>query len=202
MKPDTEIYSACMEELLPRFQLVKSIFARKVTTSNHWFDAEIVFLQFRKMLEQIAFASLAANKVVYAAARAKFASEWRATQILKYIGEVNPEFYPQPLKIASVTQESDRKHFYLEPLEDGFLTKEEFVQLYDHCGDVLHARNPYSGAGPVVHVGRSAEKWHSRIENLVSLHRAQLVTGGCWLGAVPDKDGRVHTYTAELLEES
>ena len=197
MTSDTEIYCKCMEELLPRFRLSKSIFRREITTGNDWLDAEIVFLQLRKMLELIAFGSLAANKTIYATARAKFASDWRAKKILEYVEDINPNFYPQPLRIESITQESKRKHFHLQPLQEGFLTKEEFAQLYDYCGDVLHARNPFGNAGPVVHVGRSAQEWLSRIENLVSLHRAQLITGGCWLGAVPDKDGKVHTYTAE-----
>ena len=177
--------------------MAESVFARSVTTGNDGLDAEIVFLQFRKMLEQIAFASLVANEAVYSAARAKFATEWRATQVLKYLGEVNPHFYPEPLRIASVSQQVGRKFFKMEPLADGFLTKDNFVELYDYCSDVLHARNPYSTARSVIHVGRPAQEWLSLIEKLVALHRVQLVTGVMWIGAVPDKDGKVHTYTAE-----
>jgi hypothetical protein len=189
-----------MERLLPRIHLAQSVFARSVTTGNDGLDAEIVFLQFRKMLEQIAFSSLVANKAVYSAARAKFATDWRATKMLKYLEELNPQFYPEPLKIASVSHEAGRRFFKMEPLADGFLTKDNFVELYDYCSDVLHARNPYSTAGLVIHVGRPAQDWLSRIQKLVGLHRAQLVTGGMWIGAVPDKDGKVHTYTAEPAE--
>src|SRR5690349_18473218 len=104
MPADTEIYCACMEDLLPRIRLLQSFFARSITTGSDSLDAEIVFLQFRKILEQIAFASLAANKEAYSAARAKFANDWRAKKMLKYLEHVNPEFYPQPLRIASVEQ--------------------------------------------------------------------------------------------------
>jgi hypothetical protein len=62
---DAELYCSCMEQLLPRFELVKCIFAKQVTSGHDSLDAEIVFLQFRKMLEHIAFASLVANKDVY-----------------------------------------------------------------------------------------------------------------------------------------
>jgi len=200
MPTDAEIYCACMEDLLPRFKLVRSILARELTAGNDWLDTEIVFLQFRKMLELIAFASLAANKKVYAAARAQFAADWRAKKVLDYLEKANPGFYPQPMRVVSVTQQAGRKRHHLEPLQEGFLTREDFVKLYDYCGDVLHARNPYSKATPSVHVGRPAQDWLSRIEKLVVLHRVRLATGACWLGAVPDNDNRVHTYTAEPWE--
>jgi hypothetical protein len=187
-----------MEDLPPRIRLARSIFARTITTGTDFLDAEIVFLQFRKMLEQIAFASLAANRKAYSAARAKFATEWRAKTMLEYLEQVNAEFYPQPLRVAAVTPHPEAaRQFKLEPLMDGFLTKDDFVELYDYCGDILHARNPYGGGGRVINVRLPAQEWLSRIEKLVGLHQARLLTGGCWIGAVPDKDGRVHTYTAD-----
>ena len=196
---DAELYCSCMEQLLPRFELVRCVFEKQVTSGHDFLDAEIVFLQFRKMLEQIAFASLVANKDVYSKVRSSFATDWRATKMLGHLGEVNPEFYPQPLKEASRRVEGGKRHIHLEPLLDGFLTKDDFVRLYDHCSDLLHSQNPYKGACPTIHVGRSAKEWLSRIQHLVALHRAQLVTGGCWIGAVPDKDGKVHTYSAEPM---
>lgn len=200
-RSDTEIYCACMEDLLPRLRLITSICARTFTTGYELLDGELIFLQFRKILEQVAFASLAANKEVYAAARAKFAADWRAKKILEYLESVNPEFYPQPFTIASVAIESGRRRFHFEPLESGFLTKDEFAELYEYCADILHARNPYGAGSPIVNTRLSAPEWLSRIEKLITLHRVHLISGGCWLGAVPDKDGRVHTYTAEPLAQ-
>lgn len=170
---------------------------QKITTANESLDTEIVFLQFRKMLEQIAFASLAANKAAYAAARAKFATDWRANRLLEYLAQVNPDFYPQPLYVASVAPFRESRLIRFEPLVDGFLKKDEFVELYDYCGDVLHARNPYGNGGRVINVRLHVREWLSRIEKLVGLHHAKLLTGGLWVGAVPDADGKVHTYTAE-----
>lgn len=192
-------YCNCMEQLLPRFSLLKSVFARQFSTGHDFMDAEIVFLQFRRVLEQIAFASLVANKDVYSKARSSFAKDWRATKMLKYLEQVNPDYYPQPLKHAGMTIEGDgRRHHRLEPLAVGFLTTEDFVELYDHCGNVVHAQNPFSGV-TTIHVGRTAQDWLERIENLVKLHRVKLVTGSYWVGAVPDNDGKVHTYSAEPL---
>jgi hypothetical protein len=187
-----------MEQLLPRFELVKRVFAKQVTSGHAFLDVEIVFLQFRKMLEQIAFSSLAANKTVYSTVRASFATDWHATKMLKQVEELNPEYYPQPLKEASRKVEGGKRRIHLEPLLDGFLTKDEFARLYDHCGNLLHSQNPYKAAGSI-HVGHSPKEWLSRIQNLVALHRAKLVTGAYWIVTVPDKDGKVHTYTAEPM---
>ena len=186
-----------MEQLLPRFELVKCVFAKQVTSGHDFLDAEIVFLQFRKMLEQIAFASLVANKDIYSKVYASFANDWRATKMLKQVEELNPEFYPQPLKEGLRKVEGGKRRIHLEPLVDGFLTKDDFVQLYDRCGDLLHSQNPYKAVS-TIHLGRSPKEWLSRIQHLVALHRAQLVTGACWIGAVPDKDGKVHTYGVRL----
>jgi len=199
---EPEIYCRCMEDLLPRIQLLRSIFSRAVTTGRDLLDAEIVFLQFRKMLEQIAFASLVANKEAYSAARKTFADEWRAKKMLEYLERINPEFYPVPLRIGSVSNlSSGRTKFAMELLSEGFLTKDEFVELYDYCGDVLHARNPYSSAGNIINVRLPAQEWLSRIEKLLGLHQARLLSGACWVVAVPDKDGKVHTYTGDPTED-
>jgi hypothetical protein len=186
-----------MEQILQRMTVVHSVFERRVTTGHEHLDAEIVFLQFRKMLEHIAFASLVANKDAYARTRAQFVTDWHAQKMLDHLGRVNPDFYPLPLALASTTIEADgKRHHRFEPLTTGFLTKDDFVELYDYCGDVLHAQNPYHER-TTIHVRLSAQEWLARIETLVKLHRAQLVTGSVWIGAVPDKDGKVHTYSAE-----
>ena len=43
-----------------------------------------------------------------------------------------------------------RKHF--DRVEDGYLTKEDFVLLYDGCAEVLHCRNPYAPGDPTINV--------------------------------------------------
>jgi hypothetical protein len=195
MSTDTEIYTACMEDLNRRFRLVRDVVDGKITTADEFYDAEIIFLHFRAMLEQIAFASLAANKDVYATARANFAADWRAVKMLGYLEKVNPDFYPTPLKLESLRGEVGQRNVHFAPLTDGYLTKQDFVRLYDHCSEVLHCWNPYRPSQ--FRVGRSPLEWLIRIENLVKWHRVQLVSGKLWVGAVPDSDGRVHTYVAE-----
>jgi len=200
MSKDAELYCGCMEQLWQRITLVNSLFARRVTTGQDHLDAEIVFLQFRKILEHIALASLVANKDAYSKARASFANDWHAKRMLEQLTKVNPEFYPFPVTLVSTATQADGRRIHrLEPLTTGFLTKDEFAELYNYCGDVLHAQNPYQ-TRTTINVRLSAQEWLARIENLVRLHRAQLVTGSVWLCAVPDKDGKVHTYPSDPVE--
>jgi hypothetical protein len=155
------------------------------------------FLQFRKMLEHVAFSSLVSNKDAYSKARAQFATDWHAQRMLAHLEKVNSDFYPLPVTLASTTIEADgKRHQHFEPVTSGFLTKADFVELYNYCGDVLHAQNPYQ-TRTTINVRLSVQEWLARIETLVKLHRVQLITGGVWLCTVPDKDGKVHTYTAE-----
>lgn len=184
-----------MADLPPRFELIRSILADGLT-GDESLDVEIVFLQFRKVLEQIAFASLSANRKAYAAARSRFASDWRAKAMLAYLEEINPGFYPQPFRIVSRAPYGGSSLMRTEPLTDGFLTKDEFIELYDYCAEVLHVRNPYSVQGGG-NVRLQAQEWLSRIEKLVRLHMTHLLTGGIWVGAVPDTDGNVCTFSGE-----
>ena len=200
---DVEIYTGCMNDLLSRMRMVRAACTREITTGVELFDTEFVYLQFRKMLEAIAFASIAANKDAYTSVRSRaIGTDWRAKKILEIVEDLNPQFYPQPLKYSHFDMVDGRKIHRLQPADDGALTKAEFVELYDYCGDILHTRNPYSGDYPVINVRLDGLTWLSRIEQLVRLHSVRLLSGVMWVGAVPDIDGRVHTYTGEPVSEA
>lgn len=123
------------------------------------YDAEFVALQLRKILELIAFSSLIANKKIYSKARKEFATDWNAKKILKYLEKVNPNFYPEPIYLAN-DNKNGVKHF--EYLKDGYLTKKEFVFLYNKCGKALHALKPFSGSA-VINFEKSIDGWVQKI---------------------------------------
>jgi len=142
MPTEIEIYGNYMADVRARIDLVRGLLTIGVTQAMPEFAlAEVIFLQLRKVLELIAFASLAANKDAYATAYPTFAEDWKAKRILEKIGELNPDFYPmaldEPQEIAP-----GRKHF--DRPATGFLTKDEFVTLYQAASEVLHTRNPYT----------------------------------------------------------
>lgn len=104
--------------------------------------------------------------------------------MLKFIEKVNPNYYPIPLteprEIAPGRKHSDR-------IADGYLTKEDFVTLYDGCSKVLHCRNPYAPGDPTINVQYSVDEWSQRIKALLGWHCVQLVdVDGLWIFKVPN----------------
>jgi hypothetical protein len=58
----TQLYINCMQEIRDRINVVESVGQQRLTTGLEECDKDLVFLQFRKVLELVAFASLTANK--------------------------------------------------------------------------------------------------------------------------------------------
>jgi hypothetical protein len=191
---DTKLYLKCMWEARDRISLISSVVARQITIGRDDFAAELIFLQFRKVLELIAFASLTANRVKYSAAHARFAEHWRAKDMLKELAKVNPDFYPMPLK-PPVLQEDGIKHF--PAVTEGFLTKDDFEVLYGHAGDILHARNPFTSKSLTVNIGYTVPQWVSRIQTLLRWHVMHLVDGKKWIVEVPVGEGQIHVIPAQ-----
>ncbi len=147
----------------------------------------------RKALEEIAFASLSANREKYSAARAGFATEWNVSRMLGFIEKINPTFYPVPLNRPQELAPG-RKHF--DRVEDGYLTKDDFVMLYDGCAEVLHCRNPYAPGDTTINLHFTVEEWLRRIKILLNWHFVQLVDiPGLWVIQVPN-EGPVRAVAA------
>lgn len=83
-------------------------------------------------------------------------------------------------------------------VDDGFLTPDEFVVLYDKCSDVIHTRNPFSALEPRIDFVHSVDQWLSRIAVLLQLHLMTLAgSSEVWLVSMHEpSDGRVHAYVA------
>jgi hypothetical protein len=180
-----------MERVRHRVSVADAVFAGRLDTAYADLNAQLAFLQLRNALEEIAFSSLSANRDAYAAARPGFATEWNARRMLGFVENVNPHFYPVPVQppreIAPGRRHCDR-------VQDGFLTRDEFVALYDISAEVLHCRNPYaSGDGGIV-LPYTVDGWSGRIKALLSWHFVQLLNVNMlWLVRVPN-EGRVEAW--------
>lgn len=174
--PDSEaarLYANSMSRISQRVGLVQRVLGRQCDLGSEAFDTELVYLQFRKILEEIAFSSLAANKTEYAALHANFSKHWKAEKILKELEKLNLGFYPDALEAPT----SSRGFHHFDRLSSGFLTREEFGDLYDISSQILHTRNPYSLDDPVIQARYSGDQWVSRIQRLLSWHSVQLLSG-------------------------
>lgn len=192
--PDSEaasLYANSMSRIYQRVGLVRKVLDRQCDLGSEAFDTELVYLQFRKILEEIAFSSLAANRTDYAALHANFNKHWKAEKILQELGKLNPDFYPQPLEAP--TSSSGFHHF--DRLSSDFLTREEFAGLYDISSQVMHTRNPYSQDESVIQARYSGDQWVSRIQRLLSWHSVHLLSGEILVVNIPSSGG-VHVYPA------
>src|ERR1035438_5910582 len=124
---DVQLYCDCMARIRHRVNVVQTIMAGGIQIGHADQTAGLIFVDLRKTLEEIAFASLSANKEKYSEVHANFSRHWRAKDMLAVMDTVNPNFYPVPLP-APVETAPGRKHFG-EPLTDGFVTRGGFLFL-------------------------------------------------------------------------
>ena len=188
---DRVTYCNCMDKVRQRLAAIKWLVATsKHFKSEHFILTESVFVQFRKILELIAFASLAAHKDEYSKAHRNFQNHWKAKSMLEAVGEINRDFYPVAIQSPVKTGPNS---WHVPGYVDDALTKDDFELLYDSCGEILHMRNPFSTKDPVTNIRYSVDQWVAKIERLVTWHYVQLLDGSRWTANVPI-DGDVRLF--------
>ena len=166
-----EKYGECMDEINLRLSITYKIIEGKLQLGNFSVDVETVFLHLRKMLELIALANLVSNKNEYEKAYHNFENHWNAKRILTDIEKINKDFYPRPFMFNKISNNS----LELDYFKQGFLTKDEFVTLYDTCSQMLHSPNPYGKKKDPFYYAGLARDWRQKIMFLVSQHSVQLL---------------------------
>lgn len=146
-------------------------------------EVETVCLQFRKILEKIVLMSLVANKELYAEQNGKFAKHYHAERIMNDLERINPDFYPVPTKRIS---HKDREDEWIE-IESGYLTKEELVKIYEKCGGMMHAQNPFASEKPLEEIQKCFPEWLTKICILLNHHHIKLVGGETMLVALIER---------------
>lgn len=149
-------------------------------------------MHLRKLLEQIAFASLSAHKQAYAKVHNDFETHWNPKRLLTKLEKIHPDYYPKPVAFAN---EDSRGVKHFADVAEGFLSKSDFVFLYDKCSAVLHTWNPFRTDARVVDFEHSIQEWVRRIQRLLNEHWIRLVgTDDVWLVQMSAPDGKVHAY--------
>ncbi len=139
--------------------------AKRPRTGLAALDMEFVYLQVRRVVENITFASLVREERRYAALRAieqstkqrglaDPAKDWKAPDILKRLISLSPHALPIPLKQGR-NLSSGAVHFDRQDLE---VNHARLIDLYKRSGGFLHGTNPI-GADFAADIERQRERY-------------------------------------------
>lgn len=188
-------YSNSLNEIRLRLAVLESICQGTLTTGSENFDYELAAVNLRKILENIAFGSLTANSSAYEVAYSGIEKIWRAKILLDNLEKIHVDFYPQSLEAPKITAGVPRK-LHFELLISGFLTRVEFVELYDLCSQVIHSQSPFKPSA-TINFGIPVIEWTQKIRSLLRFHLFRL-SGfpQLWLGELEGPDGLSHVQIA------
>jgi len=186
-----------MEEIKRRTGVVDFFLGGKGHALYQPTTIESICLQLRKILELIAFGSLVANKESYSAVYAKFATNWNARLLLRDLERVNPDFYPKPVVEVPSPDPKVRRH--LENRQLDYMTKQEFERIYEKCGAMMHADNPYGSRIDYKYYLERLPAWRTQAVNLLSNHQVRLLNekGFYLIHMKENQDDKVHFYRFE-----
>src|SRR5260221_8880427 len=172
--PDVlDLYCKQLTEIKHRSFVIGEIFTReRHGTPFPATDVELIYLQFRKILELIALASLVVNKDEYSKVRKQFENDWNAKRILESLEKANPRFYPKASR--QILDEKTGRPISLEPIVSGFLTKKEFLELYQMSSEILHSRNPFLRELDLEIYKSRTNEWAGKIATLLNHHEIHL----------------------------
>jgi hypothetical protein len=198
---DRVVYANCMEEIKRRTEAIYAILRGQCSTLYPITNIEFICLQIRKILELIALASLASHKEEFAKQHQKFAEMWRAKKILEDLAQLNPGFYPVPTE--QVLDQKTGKVLEVRSITKPFLTKVDFVDVYQQCSAILHAENPYGMPKQLPEVEAGIPIWMEKIKNLLNHHHVQLFSSKhqLWVVMKAKTDGRVHVHLFERIDD-
>jgi len=193
--PNVDLYCNVMEDIKRRTAVVWSFLNGKSSTIYKATTIESVCLQVRKILELIALGSLVANKSEFAEQNENFGGLWNARLILKDLGRLNPYFYPKPIREVPGARPGVKSD--LQDIKEGFLTKDEFIKVYEKCGRMMHSDNPYGGKADYRYYDKSIPKWMEEIRVLLNSHTIRLMNDDNMylIHMKEERDDRVHGYT-------
>jgi len=189
------LYCDLMREIRKRDEVIRGFCAGGCYTLYMATTLESMCLQVRKTLELIALGSLVVNKNDFAKFHRDFQKYWHGGRILKDIERINPKFYPVPIEEVSCADTNMPVKW--EKIKEGYLTKDDFVKVYEKCGKILHADNPFGSKTDYSYYQEQIKNWRNKIVKLLSSHQIHLLNDkNIYLIHMKEKkDGQVKGYT-------
>ena len=147
---------------------------RSISLLPLFMKVETIALQIRTVIEFIALASLVANKSLFEQKGDKFKKYWRAKGIFDDIEKKNPDFYPKPVEPIHMT-DIDNINEHIRFIEDGCMTREMCVEVYDKCCQILHPQKPFADNKDYEGFLKQVPDWLNLIVKLLDYHVFRLV---------------------------
>lgn len=193
-----------MEEIKYRYGYVKTLLSKTELNTDYpktWLVIESIAIQYRKIIELIAFSTIIANEDIYKSLRPSYAKDWNARLIFQDIERVNPNFYPTPISEFIGKENSDEPIIIAEHI-DGFLTKSMAIKLYQKCSAFLHAENRYSKPLNLEEWIKYFKAKHYELNKLLDWHWVVLVPENFryMVGVNLETNSKVEIYGASIGE--
>lgn len=169
------LYLGIMEEIKVRIGQIGRVTAGDIPLPPRAIQ-EFCLLQVRMVCELIALACLHAHGDDVTDS-SKLAKEWQAGRIVSTLGRLH-RLFPVPVTMSPT---SDPKGWHFTPVESGYLSKSELLELYGNCGRELHRGslknllNPSSFPAPMDFA--TIDVWVNKIYALLDKHQVRLASG-------------------------
>lgn len=195
-----KIYLNCIEEIKSR--LLGIDYFLKNTFLNEKITIECSILQLRKVLELILLAAIAPNKTKYkefrlaADEQKDFRKDYNGRKILEMLKKINPYFYPRPL-MQPIINSNGTKH--LDAFTGDYLSMKIYASIYDKCGKLLHADNPWDDKKSYKEFWDKIPNIINQIKNLLNLHSIIIMHNKktiCWIIELGDKNNLAKGHIA------
>ena len=170
---DGEKYKDCMVIIVNRMNLIKKYLEDRENLKDDKIAITIEFmcLQYRKIFENIIFASLAANRQAVTTQYIQLLNEYHPDRIIKKMKLLNPHYYPVPIKVIRADGGTLVNAI---PISDKHLSEQDLKSAWNLCSDYLHARNPYAASLTKKTVLDRFQTWWDKIQNLLHTHCIKL----------------------------
>lgn len=179
------LYCQLMTEIKRRDYVIRAFLSGTSPTPYPMTNIESIYLQIRKILELLALGSLVANKTLYSKHNEMFAKHYDARKILRSLEKINTDFYPRPIKETPSSTPGVKTE--LLDISDGYLTKTDFIKLYEKCGGLMHAANPYGPDKDISYYERNIDEWLKKIVKLLNCHMIK-IAGENWFYLIHMKE--------------
>lgn len=95
---------------------------------------------------------------------------------MRKIEIINKNYYPIAMSFGDSKLNDDGINYTheLNVLNTEFLTKEEFIKLYDKCSEIIHSPNPFQN-NHLINFEKTLEDWMYKIVSLIYIHQIKLV---------------------------